>query len=331
MSVLAALALAMLGAGCGGPAKTPQKPAENLRLSRPCDLAQAASLDWIVEASPKRIAQIDDLIPAIAMLVPEARWSAFASANGGVDVRQVDELCVANYARHEGATTLAIAKVGIDPNRVERTFTERSTRILNRSVVVERPRVVEIDADVTGQRESLGVFGRELVARERGPGGSHGPLHAAIAFARGRLRRSPSAFENPELARALHVLGDAPLRALFRGPFTDDAAGALVKASSTIGVALSFQGAPAKIGVRLVFLGSWGKDPNAAARHLTATAHAMQESALGRLLGLDRPVTAPTATATEDALVLETTLDGMALARGLRDATSAEIADVFTK
>jgi hypothetical protein len=55
----------------------------------------------------------------------------------------------------------------------------------------------------------------------------------------------------------------------------------------------------------------------------------ISESPFGRLLGLDHPVVAPQVRGTDDALVLDLVVDGLALARGVHDALDAEIGEIM--
>ena len=107
--------------------------------------------------------------------------------------------------------------------------------------------------------------------------------------------------------------------------------GGLMRASTAVAASARFAGAPAKIALRIVLTGAWGKDAPAAAERLAAAVHVVSESAFGRLLGIDRPLLAPQVRTMEDALVVEVTIDGMALARGLHDALDAEISEIMRR
>lgn len=325
----AALALACLF-GCGAkapPAAPPEPPATPLHLSPACDLVPAAGLSWVVEASPRAIAQADDLIPAIATIVPESRLQLFAASHGGVDPRQVEDLCIARY----GATTLTVARTPIDPARVAKAFDDRSTKAVVRAKLVARPAVVRLAGERAGEPERLVLFGREALAFEEGRAG---PLRAAEAFALGKLRRAAPALRGAALAHAAHVAGDAPLRAFAPGPFEGEAArglGGLLRATTAVAVAATpVRGTPA-IAVRLVLTGGWGEDASAASERLAAAAHVLAESGVGKLFGLDRPLEGPRVRTTRDALVLEVTLDAAALARGMHDALDAEIHEIMRR
>jgi hypothetical protein len=271
------------------------------------------------------IAEMADLIPAIALVVPEARFTTFAAAHGGIDVRQITELCVARY----GSSRLTVARAPFDPSRVEQSFGERVTHPGGRSIDVPNPPVVRVWGEVNGEAQQLVMFGREAIALEQG---RSGPLRAAEAFARGRLRRASPALRGGPLARAVELVGDAPVRAFAPGPFEGEIAqglGGLIRASTAVGLSARFTGSPASLAVRIVLTGAWGKDAPAAAERLAAAAHVISESPFGRLLGLDHPVVAPQVRGTDDALVLDLVVDGLALARGVHDALDAEIGEIM--
>jgi hypothetical protein len=134
------------------------------------------------------------------------------------------------------------------------------------------------------------------------------------------------------LARSAELVGEAPVRMFAPGPFdaaTAAGLGGLLRASTSVAASARFVGPPAKIAVRLVLTGAWGSDAPAAAERLAAAVHVVAESPLGRLLGLDHPLEGPHVRTMEDALVLEATIDGVALARGLHDALDAEIGEIM--
>jgi hypothetical protein len=300
-----------------------------LHLQSACSLAPASGLEWIIDAKPRAIAEIPDLIPAIGLVVPETRFAGFAAGHGGIDVRRIEDLCIARYK----AVVLSIARTPVDPSRVEHAFEARSTdpSLVTRTLIVPSPPVVRRTAEIQGEPRQLTIFGRELVALEQGP---TGPLRAAEAFAQGKLRRAAPALRSAALKQTAAVLGDAPLRVFAPGPFEGAAAegfGGLLRASTSLAASAKFAGPPARIAVRLVVTGAWGSDGPAAAERLAAATHVMTETPLGRLLGLSRPIDGPTVRATPDALILDATYDGMALARGLHDALDAEVSEIMRR
>lgn len=324
----ASLALAcLLGCGPSKPPPPPPPPPVPLHLAPACDLAPAAGVSWVVEASPRAIAQSPDLIPAIALVVPEERLRAYAATHGGVDPRQIEDLCIARYRD----ASLTIARMPIDPARVATAFEERSTKTVTRTNVVPNPPVVRLAAEVHGEPEQLLVFGREAIALEQG---KPGPIRAAEAFALGRLRRAAPALKGAALVRAAQVLGDAPVRVFAPGPFEGETAqglGGLLRASTAIALsATPVSGAP-RIAVRLVLTGAWGEDAPAAGERLAAAVHVVSESAAGKLFGIDRPLEGPRVRSAPEVLVLEATYDADALARGVHDAVDAEIGEIMRR
>ncbi|MEA2748116.1 MAG: hypothetical protein QOI41_2259 [Myxococcales bacterium] len=320
-------ALVLTTSGCGPKpsAAPPAPPPVPLHLDSACDLAPSAAVEWVVDARPRAVAETPDLIPVIALVVPEARFATFAAAHGGIDLRQITDLCVAKYKD----SLLTVARAPVDPARLERTFADRMTHPGGRSVDVVNPPVVRVWGEVNGEAQQLVVFARELVALEQGKAG---PVRATEAFALGKLRRAQPVLRGGPLARAVALVGDAPVRAFAPGPFEGETAqglGGLMRASTAVAASARFADAPAKLAIRIVLTGAWGKDAPAAAERLAAAVHVVSESAFGRLLGLDHPVVSPQVRGMADALVVDVTIDGASLARGMHDALDAEIGDIM--
>lgn len=297
-----------------------------LHLDSACELAPSAGVEWVVEAKPRALAEIPDLIPVIGLIVPEARFATFAASHGGVDVRQITDLCVAKYKD----TVLTVARSPIDPMRVEKGFADRVTHPGGRSIDVVNPPVIRVWGEVNGEAQQLVIFAREAVALEQGRAG---PVRAAESFALGKLRRASPVLRGAALAGVVRQIGDAPIRAFAAGPFEGELAqglGGLMRASTAVGVSAQFVGSPAKVAVRLVLTGAWGKDAPAAAERLAAAVHVVSESPLGRLLGVNRPLVEARVRGEDEALFVEVTLDAMAGARGLHDALDAEIGDIMS-
>lgn len=322
--------LPLLAAGCGGkqpPPGPPAPPPVPLHLDPACGLAPSAGLVWLVEAKPRAIAQIPDLIPAIALVLPEERLQLFTAAHGGIDPRQTKDLCVARYRE----AVLSIVRVPLDGEKVAAAFESRSVKATPRTLLAPNPRVIRMAGEVGGEPQRLIVFGNEAAALEQG---KPGPLRAAEAFAFGRLKRSAPALRGAALSRAAEVLGDAPLRVFAPGPFEGETAnglGGLLRAATAVGASATWAGSRSNIAIRVVVTGAWGDDASAAGERLGAAAHVLANSSLGHLFGLDRPVRAPSVHVERDALVLDATIDGMALARGLHHAVDAEVAEIMRK
>lgn len=322
-----AIALVLLGCGGGKPPAPPAPPPVPLHLAPACDLVPAAGLTWLLDVKPRALAETPDLIPVIGAVVSEARFRAYAEAHGGIDPRQIQELCVGRFK----ASTLVVARVPFDPARVERTFTDRSAAPPRRSIVVANPPVVRVEGEVLGEPEHVTLFGRELVAEESG---RLATLRAAEAFAQGRLRKATPALASKGVGPVADLLGDAPIRFLVPGPFEGDAAaglGGLLRATTAVGVSARPTGAGSRIAVRIVLGGAWGDDADAARERLAAAVHVLSETALGRMLGVDHPLDGPTTRAAPDALVLDAVVDGMRFAEGAHDVLEADIAQILRR
>ena len=328
-SRLAPLALLLLACGPKTPAAPPASAPVALHLDPACDLVPAAGVEWVLDAKPRAVAELPDFIPAIALVVPETRFDAFAKAHGGIDVRQITDLCVAKYRD----SWLTIARSPLDPARVERTFADRMTNPGSRQVVVPNPPVVRVWGEVNGEHQQLVLFGRDAVALEQGRAG---PVRAAEAFAQNKLHRAAPALRAASLAAAVERAGDAPLRWFAPGPFegqVGEGLGGLLRASTAVAItARAADDKPrAGIAVRIVLTGAWGTDAPAAAERLAAAVHVVSESAFGRLLGLDQPLHAAHVEAGSDALVVDVVVDADRLARGVHDALDAEIGEILRR
>ena len=319
------IAAALSSVACGPPAKAPPPPTP-LHLARACDLAPSPGLSWILELSPRAIAAEPELIPAISKVVPEARFVAFAASHGGIDVRQIQELCVAHYKE----STLAVSRSPFDPAKVEKTFGERIVGGSGRTVDVVNPPVVHLfgPRDASGTTAHVVMFGSEALAYEESAKGMG--VRAAEAFALGKLKKAQPALKSAALAQVSSLVGDAPFRAFAPGPFDGDLAqglGGLMRATTAIG--FSVKPAGEKLVVRMVLMGAWHEDAHAAGERLAAAVHVISESGLGHLLGLAKPLAEPKVTSREDALVVEAAYDPNLLATGFHDALDAEVNEIF--
>ncbi len=313
--------LALLVA-CGPPAKAPPPPTP-LHLDHACDLVPSAGLTWVVELKPREIAAEPDLIPAISKVVPEARFAAYAAAHGGVDARQIQDLCIGRFK----GTTLTVARSPFDPAKVERAFNDRVTITAGRAVDVQNPPVIRLWGEAGGAEQHAVLFGSEAIAIEEGKGLG---TKTAEAFALGKLKKAQPALKGAALARVSDLLGDAPVRAFAPGPFEGELAqglGGLMRASTAIGFSVKPVGT--KLVVKMVLAGAWNDDANAASERLAAAVHVISETGLGHLLGLAQPVTEPKVTSRDDALFVEAAYDAGLLATGLHDALDAEVSEIF--
>ena len=331
--VLGALLGATAAAACGATQsqQTPGRWASTgppLRLDPIVDLVPAGGLLWLVEARPSELLADPVLGPTLTAIAPGAEFEAFARRHGGVDLRQADQLAVADTTRGVRAM-LGLALVPFDPGRVEAAFTARARNVDGRAV--ERG-VTRFWGTVGDEREQVALFGRRAVGIERG---GLGPLQASVYFAEGRLRRALPALRTEPLASAAARLGDAPLRGFAPGPFEGAwarGAGGLLRATTAVAARLRATN-PTQSGgtlsLRFVLTGAWGADAPAAAQRLEDSFHVLAEDPLGRLTGLDRPVDGPRVIGDPEALSLDVALDPVRMCQGMRAATDASLAEIM--
>jgi hypothetical protein len=290
------------------------------------DLVPAAGLSWLLDARPSA-AFADPVVASAIPFAPE-QFEAFAQRHGGVDVRLAEQVAVASV----GEAQLALARLLVDPGRIEAAFTARARQVDGRAVESlpggAPTGVIRLWGTVGDEREQVAIFGHDAVGLEWG---TLGPLQAAVYFAEGRLKRSLPALRAQPLAAAAARLGEGPLRAFAPGPFQGPWAhglGGLLGAATA--AALRIGGTEARaLSVRLVLTGAWGVDAPAAADRLVSAFRVLAEDPLGRLAGLDKPVGGPAATGDPEALALDVALDPVTMSRGLRAVTDAPLAQVM--
>jgi len=307
------------GAGDGSRAEAPH--AEPWKLEPLVGLAPAAGLVWLVDVRLHELLAVPALAAATELVVPAARLDAFAERHGGVDLRRVSELVVADY----DGSTLALARTDVQPARVEAAFAARAIAVEGRAV---EGGVTRFWGSIGREREQVAVFGARAVGLERG---RFGPLRAAIYFALGKLKRAQPALAADPLARAAALLGDAPARAFAPGPFTGAwGAGLGGILAGTTAVAISATPSAGAVAFRVLLTGAWGADAAAAAARLASSFQLLANDALGRLLGVDHPREEPKVSGDAEALRLEVVVDADVLFRGLHAATDARIGEIMT-
>jgi hypothetical protein len=330
-------------AACGGapaPAKASGPASVPLHLAPTTDLAQAASILWLIDLSPRAITSHAELLPAIETVLPHDRVASFTERNG-FDPFALEELTLASYSSSVGSTTLYLARGVFDPGKLESTFRARAGALEGRAVDREGEQtIVRQWGTVHDQRAQMATFGHQVAAVEVG---RFGPLRVAELFAEQRLKRASPALKAGPLARAAELLRDstneataeAPARAFALGPFegnTGQALGGLLAASTAAAVAARPETVTghAALRVTLVLTGGWEGDAPRAADRLSAAFNALSATPLGLLAGLDRPLDRARVEPFSDALRLTVALDALGLAHGARAAMGAEVTEIMS-
>lgn len=325
-----ALAFALALAACGAPPKTPPS-LPPLHLAPTTDLAPAAELVWLVDVKPRAIFAHVDTAAALAQLLPDADARRFAADNAHVDPRELEEVVLAKYPE----TTLTLARGTFDPTAVEKAFTatlDVEGRGVDRTGDALGTIVRTWGTTPGGERTQAAMLGREVVVVERG---KFGPLRTAELFAEEKLKRASPALRAEPLVQAGDRFATAPFVAYAPGPFDETwkhAAGGLLAAATAIALAVvpvsSDRGHDGdRLVVTLALYGAWGNDADAAATRLAATWHLLQESAIGKLCGVDHPADGPHLRMAATEIGLELTIDANAFFRGLHAATGADVSE----
>ncbi len=312
---------------------TPAAPApEPIHLPPLVELAPAAGLDMLVDAQPRAILAHPELLPLLALVIPDVQFRAFAARHGQVDPRQFEDLVVATYQD----TTLVLALGDFDPAKVEAAFADglNVTRSIDLHGASSVSSIVRLESP--SEHLALALFGRRAVGLEtHAVQGRAGPLRVSELFAMKRLVRAKPALESAPLDVAARAIGDAPVRIFFPGPFDGDAGkglAGLLKAATAAAVAIRLalpaDGNPA-FDVTVSLFGAWNDDAEHAGQRFAAAIENIARSDLGRLTGLHEPIRGPDLTVSPTILTVSTRIDARKLAQGARAATSGQIDEIM--
>lgn len=322
----AATALSLLVAGCGShpPAKPPLPPpipAKPLHLTPLTDLVAAGGLEWMVVIKPAEILRSPVLRPAVLRVLPDEKLGRL-EATMGFDVRQADTAIAAGF----GPSTMFLVQVPHDGPRVTKLFSERLSGEVKRSEGGHR--LVRVDGKIGTEKRSLVDFEEAVVGIEAGPSL---PLRAAVAFSEEKLKKAhPALAAAPLDALWKHVQG-APIVAVaprsVTGTWRSGAHGILERA---LAVGLSATPSDRGLLVKVTVLGPWEEQAQEAAERLRLTIGDLEKAPIGKLLGLDQPLSPKDlVTADKEVITLVREIDANKLAEGLWAATTAETKDLF--
>ncbi len=312
--------------GCGAPAPPrsplpPPIPAKPLHLAPLTDLVAAGGLEWLVVIRPAELLRSPVVRPAVLRVLPDERLGRL-EATMGFDVRQADAALAAGF----GPSTLFLIAVPHDGPRVTRLFGERLSSEVRRTDAGHR--IVRVEGKLGVERRALVDLEESVVGLEAGPSL---PLRAATAFAEEKLKRARPALAAPPLDALWTRLGDAPIVAVApRSSLEAWRSGAHGVLARALSVGLSATPTERGLVLRCVVMGPWDDQAKEAADRLRLTVADLEKAPIGRLLGLDKPLSKEdVVTAERDAIALVREVDAGALAEGLWAATSAETRELF--
>jgi hypothetical protein len=283
------------------------------------DYVPSAGLRWMVVGKPRAIAEHPELRRASALLFPEERLKAFAE-NSGVDLPSVDAALAAGF--DFGTLYAIVPPRGAAPNIVRRF---RDRLVSGERMAHPHPSIDRVSGIVGATPELLVRVDDQLVAIAVG---DPTPGRVVEAFARNKLRASPSALKGAALSLLARPPANAVATFYAPGPFTGAwAHGARGLLADTLALSISLvpvKGARGRFYIELA-----GDFPAAGADELSEAFQDLAHSGLGKLLALDRLESAPVVHERAEKLLLEVELDLVPIASGLRAAVIADLSEIL--
>jgi hypothetical protein len=275
----------------------------------------------MVIGSPQTFAENPEFLRALGRLIPEQRLAAFANGSG-VELRTLPEGCIAGF----DYGTVYFARVGKNTTRVRERF---ETRLVSEPVVRSpHSGVWRVTGMVARTPESLLTVDNDFAAVSVGD-----PLLVRIAegFVLERFRKAVPALKGAALATLPLELQSAPLQLYAPGPFPElwtRGAQGLLAQTFAIGIAVSLS-KPARLDVHAVMSGAFGPNVEDSRARLLKTWDAIQTSAVGHVLGLDKTTEPSKLEVQVSQATLDFSLVAEPLMKGLSAALSADAAGIF--
>lgn len=319
-------ATALFTGACGGPVREPVPPLTltPLHTARLDELLPAVGVSWAILASPREIAQIPWLIPAIGDLAPEGNLDAFVLKNG-FDLRQAPEAIWARYGDALYNADVEVIRHNAAPSLLESRFRARLATDKKRSQT--REDIVLVSGRVGIVKHGCALIGPDVVAYQQGGDLGRGPARIATFYAEKKLDKTKTLLELDTLRALRERFGRAPFVFLAPGPFEGEWANAgrgLFRAATSVGLALR-PTAREHIGLALSIMGDFRERGGEAEELLLASWKDIAASPLGGILGLDQPIEGPLGTHANDAIGLQIEVDPNRFASGLKALLNQDI------
>jgi len=317
-SSVAALLLAVSGCtGSAQPPLTPSRfPSPPLLVGSAEEYVPAAGLRWLFAADVAELAARKDLLEVLEPVVPKERLALFGKASG-FELRRIKRLVIAGF----DYSTLYVVETEGDNSEIETRFMERLRH--EPLTTHPHPQLTTTTGIAGGAPQRMVRLLNHLVAISVG---DPTPARAVEAYARHRLKKSPSVFKGAAFGSLPSSLLNGKLLFFAPGPFKEEwASGALglFQAALALGARADFQKA-SELLLSVSLAGSFGHDPAAPDRLLLSWKD-VSESSLGHLLGLHEPTVPPRVTQLTDSLRLDVTLRTAPIVAGLYAAVGAEV------
>jgi hypothetical protein len=325
-AVLLAASVTLFG-GCADkpPPAAPAAPTNHQRFAHTSllDYVPAAGLRWLVVGRPNRLSAEPELASATGLVFSPERLDAFAEVTG-IRLERLPMGVIAGY----DLGTLYLAEIeGLEAPIVRARF---SARLVEGGIVHERAGLHRIvGTTASGAVRALVTVDDRSVAFASGDASL---ARIVEAYARKHLR-SPTALRGAALSLLPPLSDDTLVAFLAPGPFSNEwggAAGGVLAATLAVSIEARMA-AQGRLHATLTLAGAWGAGADTvedAVQKLELAWSDLQKSPTGHLLGLDQ-ASGHKASGNLQHLTLSTDLPVGPLARGLRDATSADVREIL--
>ncbi|HEY6722802.1 MAG TPA: hypothetical protein VI197_02190 [Polyangiaceae bacterium] len=307
---------------CGAPAPAPTPPSapyeEPLLDGSLTDYVPAAGVNWLMLADPVRLSSNHQLVRTLEPLLPASRLDLYAR-DTKLDLRSLSHAAVAGF----DLGVLYLAETDTDLTPATLAFADRL--VTEPEVKRPHPKLTRVSGVVGTTPQSLLQFDGKLLAVAVGD-----PTTVRIveAFARKKLKRSPSILQGVALKSFAEFAEGAPLVFLAPGPFEGRwmlGGAGLLAAASAVGI----RGTPTSDGralrVTLAIEGPWSEQGAEPVLWMEQAWQALAESSTGRLLGLHELTQAPVVRTSKDRITLDVELELAPIVHGLRAAVAADV------
>jgi hypothetical protein len=322
-AALLAASVALFG-GCADkpPPSAPAAPTNHQRFAHTSllEYVPAAGLRWLVVGRPNRLSADPELASAAGLVFAPERLDAFAEVTG-IRLERLPMGVIAGY----DLGTLYLAEIeGVEAPIVRARF---SARLVEGGIVHERAGLHRIvGTTASGAVRALVTVDDRSVAFV---GGDATLARIVEAYARKHLR-SPTALRGAALSLLPPLSDDTLVAFLAPGPFSNEwggAAGGVLAATLAVSIEARLA-ARGQLHATLTLAGAWEENVEEAVQKLELAWSDLQKSPTGHLLGLDQ-ASGQKARGNLQHLTLSADLPVGPLARGLRDATSADVREIL--
>lgn len=256
---------------------------------------------------------------AVRELVSERRLDAFGEASG-VDLRGTKSALVAGFAYS------TVYSVELADGAAETARERFGERLLNGAVTTRlRPGIVRTTGVIGQTPETLITIDDRVLAVSVG---DPAPAKIADAYARRRLKQSPTALRGAALASLPDLYASNAAVLLAPGPFSDEwqrAASGLLQSTVAIGLAVR-PIADGKVATTICLSGAWQDSADDAAQRLAAAWTTFARSSAGRLFSLNEVTNVES---TPELLTLHVELDLDGIVRGLKASVLRDLSQIL--